>query len=633
MRVTPEQFGAIGDGVTDDATAFRDMGVALRAKPLELNIVECGSGKIYSSSDQGWLSGVLNYRIEGNGCVWTAPIGSNTAINATLTNPFKSYNLSNPDDFKTAEQSHTGCKIETVEAGRQVAVLTSEGLADAQDGFLRLGICLVHSASQQGGGWPPNAALYEWNEVTCIDLASGEVEFAKPLLLVHRSDNIQDYQIEGVEREGWGPARITSFQGEKAGGFYLYPRRAYYRDLTFAPVDAQSYQVPSGLDVRFENVTFDHSGSTWPGTAGGPSIVRRFVFDRCRWLPDADGHHKLLEPDKLVGDFSVLDSELSGMSQMTGVDNLTVKGCDIFAQSIGGAPNRWLIEDSVFRTAGGVMVQQAGAWPSGGGLIRNCHASTSDNAENVVPAILGLQANRIFTVEEIGPNGQMIWNYLGVQSKGPSRWLCPGGAVIFTADGNKAGAVSHVEDNGDGNGAVYARLNHPAAVGDRFYLAAARDFVRDGGGNQVEASKIRYLNRVSGYAWASEPNRTISHIHGIENVKIMRGFSQRHNVFTSIMRGWIDYIEVDVTKDYTGLVSSPENYIAFYGENPIDGVVEIARIGLAAINKTVITNPAPGKFWHNFHITGFTGTNDWPPESEEVYPIVSIRMDVRGLEV
>ena len=649
MKVFPEDFGAVGDGVTDDADAFKAMGAQLRQEPLQPAIIECRTGAVYANSQQNWLSAVLDFEIHGNGATFTTPDGYTFGMNNGVVqqDPFSSWTVANPDDIKRIENKHYGARFLTALPGSTTVSLTADGLARAQDGYLRPGLCMLFSDTKQTGGQPPNPAVWEWNYI--LKIVGEDVTLQYPTKYEYRDDHITVFTTPGVEdpeRTSWGPAKIVSFEGEKDGGTYYYGRKLHYKNLTFLPNGNKGYADIAGLDVRYENCVFDFGATDWALNGSAPSLSRLFVHKNCIWKPNANGVWNVIEIDKLIGKYICADTTAGGISGATGVQTCLLRNSRFVDKSINSSADYTEIDGCVVVSDGGNIANVAAPYTGGGGVVRNTIGVAKGGISRLVPGLPTRQPNREFLVEQVGAGGELLWNYEGPQGKAIAAVLGKGGQLMMTNDGSNFGLVDRVSDLGGGIGAIHAKMQAPANPGDVFHVHHSwRNFV-DGGGNIVYAGQAGIANRVSGTQYFAERNKITEYKYGVEGIRIFNGSTKKSRVWMSTLYGWVDRIEIDVAKDYQGSVSNSGNSLKFYGGRPDQTFVQLGYVDLTVLGKRVfgledcvlLGNDSVDllelqKFWAAFHITGQSGSTDWPDEGLTVLPVVSINARVRGVNL
>lgn len=650
-----DQFGAVGDGVTDDAEAFKAIGVLVRSNPTAFTKIVCGANKIYAFSHQEFLSGCLNVEIEGNGSVWTVPDGVRKSIDQAQgqNNPFRGWDLSDPDQMRWTEDSFTGCRFHTAPPGTSALYLTAQGLADAQNSLLRLGICLIHSGTKQGAGWPPNPAFWEWGEI--IDIDGGMVSLRRPTTYEHREDHIPCSQVAGVDRRGWGPSRIASLEGAFDGttgpATIYYGRRIIYRDLIFRPKGAYTVGSPASLYVRYQNCTFDFDQSTWQPSGTSINLTQRVDYVGCVWTENAEGVGKSLEIDKMMGSALLSGCRLARVTQATGIERLTMTDCDFEEGTPQSAANYTVMDGCRVTTSSGLMISHTPKFAGGGGVVRGCTVTAIGDIWRLTPALPSLDTkNNQFEVEQIGPNGELIWNYAGQQGLAPAALLTTAGQTLIKPDGSNAGTVTRVAVWNEELklGAVYAKMQNPACIRDVFHFHPAWAPFEDYGGNVVRAEQSWLSNRISGTQYWAKPNETTKYQFGMDGVKRYGGKQGGGRAYESSLMGWIKRVEVNVIKGYSGVVSDHTNRLELRGFVENDVGATLGKIDLTTLGRRYfdVANPASNillgsdevsqvdmeRFYQGFHIIAMS-TNSWPDESDAVLPIVAISICVNGLSL
>jgi hypothetical protein len=169
--VTPEQFGAIGNGIADDTNAIQAMTAAGRVAGSLY--VELTGGKTYTCTNPYTFSAIPYLRIEGNGANWMNPRGTSAPIDTFLVNyqtlvlgagPFFA---DGPFPFATA--GPTGVKINTTTVAA-TSITTIDGSP------MPIGRVLIYGLDRQGSdSFPPCANCFEYNEVLTASGATGQL--------------------------------------------------------------------------------------------------------------------------------------------------------------------------------------------------------------------------------------------------------------------------------------------------------------------------------------------------------------------------------------------------------------------------------------------------------------------------
>lgn len=167
--VTPEQFGAIGNGTVDDTNAIQAMTAAGRVAGSLY--VELTHGKTYTCTNPMVFGAIPYLRIEGNGANWMNPRGTSAPINTFLENyqplvlgpgPFFT-----DGPFPFASQQNFGVKINTTTVGA-TSITTIDGSP------MPTGRILIYGLDRQGSDSnPPCANCFEYNEVLTASGATG----------------------------------------------------------------------------------------------------------------------------------------------------------------------------------------------------------------------------------------------------------------------------------------------------------------------------------------------------------------------------------------------------------------------------------------------------------------------------
>ena len=324
----PGDFGARGDGRTDDTDAFSRMHaeiIRLQNEHPDVRIrIELGTpgqGRHYVYRWNRWTWGIRDLVLEGNGS--TIQNLSDSAWNIDQTALRTNRDAFHTQGYHDSEEANAwenydrfGHDIATAPAGASFVELVDPKDATA---FEVGKLALVASFDQQGGGYPPNPRYYDWVRVTGID--GGRITFdGQPLKYEHRSDlpYRRDFKEPALPaRELIDNAVIVPAEREVP-----WTERLVIRNLTTAPnpnvtgiaMEAVgTLQIDSASTVVLDNVT-----TNWLVIAMTQHVLIRHS-------------HVIGELDKINGTIRFEDSTLS-FSEATGVERIEVVNSTVMGQ-------------------------------------------------------------------------------------------------------------------------------------------------------------------------------------------------------------------------------------------------------------------------------------------------------------
>jgi hypothetical protein len=254
--VTPENFGAVGNGVTDDSAAFTKFQTWAKALPLGARVtLNCTAGKTYTYALPYWPFGITNLIVNGNGCkflctatnsndqacLWTCP-------GPQLGTPGLTYQ---PVLFKLINSTAVGnSSVTTINPADASAFTIGETI-------------MVASYDMIFSGQPPCFKFFEYPIVTSVNPTTGVIGLDRPLKYNH----------------------LATFP--------------YLSTLTYWSGMASIYKVeqaaPWNIQHVYNDVAFAHSTLA---SANVYCTGRSVTFNRCssyQWLPTAVGHLLLNE--------------------------------------------------------------------------------------------------------------------------------------------------------------------------------------------------------------------------------------------------------------------------------------------------------------------------------------------------
>jgi len=309
--VTPESYGAIGNGIADDTAAFTAMGNAGRAVGSLYCILT--SGKTYTCSNPFVLAGIKVLIVEGNGAQWmnnrATPITGFT-VNYTslcLGNPFWN-NGANPGN---AQVPTYGTKINTVNSASSTVTATT--------GNCPTGTVLLYGSDRlYSPGFPPCPAIFEYNTVVSAVGSIGTLECPTSYHY-----DAQWPEVSDGSGGSYGTARIlscnnntipwTSYVHLKNINFIMNP--AFVGLLTSGTNGA--VQPSGGDNIIIENCSMSTTD---------PTMARNVTYLNCDFY--ASDNNQGVQPDKIIENLIFKECRFPGiLSGAIGVKNMIIEDC------------------------------------------------------------------------------------------------------------------------------------------------------------------------------------------------------------------------------------------------------------------------------------------------------------------
>lgn len=283
-------FGAIGDGVNDDTSAFDAFNTwALTFPENSLITLELGQGKHYMVSNPWWPSNIKNLVVNGNGC--SIQNNSTVNVNKSLLNPAFGFSKTGPNSFFTPVDSYF---INTVVAGSSSVTTTTASNA----GNLSVGemVCVGSFNQQFSGGQPPNLKYFEYLTVKSVNSSTGVITFNENLIYTHQSD--LPY-VSATSGNVIGPAQVYKIeQGSLFNINHEYNNINFIRNIVNS-----SNATAEAVYCIGNNIVFNSCSAKWflPTQAGTATL------NDCVELVAEGGGSGLLggELDKLVVNYNL----------------------------------------------------------------------------------------------------------------------------------------------------------------------------------------------------------------------------------------------------------------------------------------------------------------------------------------
>lgn len=301
-HVTPEQFGAMGDGVSDDTSAFEKFNDYAKVKDGLVRLV-CTQGSTYNYTNPYWVCDIANLEIYGNGC---------TFVNTTYIGPDNTHIVHSTGFSKNKLGGYYSCVDSALVATTTPGSYQAQCVVAPDAGTFTSGeIVCLGSEDTYFSSQPPSLRNFEFLEVESVNVTTGVVVFTTPISMSHRSD--APYVSYSNNPPG---GRAALYKIEQASKWGI---RHFVRDCTFTLRDlsltggAES-NVMSGKYVRYLNVVSDRFL---------PTVAGNVVIDACLCKSG-------VELDKSIGSVEITSSTIEGsLGGGSGVAKLHVTDCDL----------------------------------------------------------------------------------------------------------------------------------------------------------------------------------------------------------------------------------------------------------------------------------------------------------------
>lgn len=309
MIIRPECFGAVGDGVSDDAPALLAMRDFMLLNNERRYVVELKPGAQYDYSNNRWLRNVNYVHVKGNGARLrcTKPSGSDRDKSTLLmANLFEDYgDIDYPGD-PTAVISGYLIK-NAVQAEAEFTLLDSVNIQFFEPGKW---VCL-HGFVQQFQGLPPNLRYFDYKQIKDVDETTGIVALESAL------EN--DYFDASAPTPWYDYADFAYTVGlpraiplKRAQSNVTKELRLSDLEFLANPNDG-SFTNLAALDLYMDHVKT-------PGSFA-PSTCRRIVARSCHFTDS-------VEIDKVISYAKFDDCKISGeIAAATGAMNVDIKNC------------------------------------------------------------------------------------------------------------------------------------------------------------------------------------------------------------------------------------------------------------------------------------------------------------------
>lgn len=345
-----KDFGARGDGVTDDTAAFAACGRYLRTLPIDLTISILFPAGHYKYREGWHFSGLPRVRFVGAGATLEAPgfIANRPNGFFELQSPFHVADNPETQISRSDQTFHGGYGIATVAAGSlDIQLKDKASSARFSPGKT---VFLYGYDIHRSGGFPPSALFFEWNVVKVVDSNTGTVTLLYPTKHAYRDSW---YQYDATSA---GPARIIDWEARRAP-----------------------------LDIEIGGFRFvSKAGSNLAYSDNRGNLT---VFGKTVWLHDVDATPCRLDPSQcermIVERVSFNDSEFDKLGE-----NVLFR--DVVCQDVTAGTG--IINTTLER----VSVRKSLFWYGGSLTARNCHFPLPYAAYGYRPCEIVLENNSFF---------------------------------------------------------------------------------------------------------------------------------------------------------------------------------------------------------------------------------------------
>ena len=301
-------FGAVGDGVTDNSEAFKKFGHAARTlstagKAVRLNIPP-GQYQYNAKSCFGFLFDIRELHVVGYGAAVQNTYDTSIA-NSNYEFPWPHIHSYLGGDYVL---NNEGCLLaQTAVGDKFVQLKNSNELAAAPAGSY----VLIASLNIQYMGYPHNCDRFDYARVIDVDIAKGTLTLDRSLKYAHRQEFAELYDHTYCSGPHVGRARIWNLNK-----YELHDVEHTLEGLTVLPILHKKHDYHDIFHAAGHRQVF--TNCTIPGY--GVSNIEQFEMRGCR----INGHGEI---DKLVGDIVIDNCEFRGglNFQSSSVDRVSIK--------------------------------------------------------------------------------------------------------------------------------------------------------------------------------------------------------------------------------------------------------------------------------------------------------------------
>jgi hypothetical protein len=501
--VSSKDFGLIGDGVTDNTTAFANLTAYLVAH--DGSILSFAPGTYVYTSPR-WLEGIKNITVFGNGAKFK---NTTAGVGATSTALFLDGGIVGNFSFVAAPEY----PIATQAPNQfQVVTVTPSNASNFQvgDWVLYGGYSQIDAAT---GGLPQSLRYFEYNKVTAVNASTGTISLRVPTRNPYNANwnNQVNVSFPGFY---FGTPFVIDLNRPTGATAFNIAEDVVLNDMIFLanpnnPSDVGGYgtvYIESGLNVKINDMT---SGYTAIGLDQSVSIDNSYIVE--------------LEFDKEVDIVDINHSYLGNAFQATAINNLSIRNSTIQIgnPALGsplnlGARNIILDHNNIFSNGQASSGAIVGISAGGINQVAVENASVTNNVFNQLPGLnlplIGAGWTFNFTVVT-GSSTQITAAFVPATMGG-----LDAGSIV-TGPGGKTGTVTDIFNNGT-NITILGVFPQTPSPGDVYTFNTIRNLTVYGNGafnrsNQQSIifptfTGVDFLNQGSGYGFGQT---TFSNLH------------------------------------------------------------------------------------------------------------------------
>lgn len=539
-------FGAVGNGVADDATAFDDFRIwAVANQGGEQIQLTWRNGATYLIVGAGTLDEF------GRGLVWAQGVKDLVVLGqgATITTNDNPSRIIYFGGIGIAPDSDPviSARVNSVLKGAFSVTLKNAGLASlwsAGDWALITGFDMQGSPS-----YPPNPHFFEFVQVAGV--SGSTVTFTAPLRHAYKDTWPLYFAGDSSGEDCGGPATLYKLHPSWNAQFT-------YRGPTIDQTQFQTYAM--GRSVTYDGVTFTGLFGAVPTQDGVWRIV------------DCDLSTCLVEADKIVETVDVDNSQIDTLQfQSSSIDLLQIRNGSVI-DDLQGTPKRAVFNDSIFGnctlgTSQYGRADSAAAYNCVFSTLRGVGYGESDGGAGVNNAYsIG---SGVITVPS---------------SKWPVRWAVPGTNCFWgnTSEWGRSFRVLNVTQDASN---VYAQTDWiggfpaaPVEPGNKLYIHVHPCPLWSGTGNTGCADAVDLSQ-------SGAQNRPL-----YEYTRRTYDGSVQNPALVTI-RGDVVSIKVNVTTPYTGVLGTYkiQLYSKYVDSSNVAGEYSFRSVNLKIAGERVIT--------------------------------------------
>lgn len=572
QSISAVDFGVVGDGVTDNATALTTMRNYMVANPTVAFTVHFPPG-FYKYSYNGWTKGIVDLTIDGYGATFqctTAAVFSNEGIPLTSILWFYTSNQ-NSSTNPLSSSFNSGYKINTVSAGS--TTITLQTLATVSN-YAVGDTILVHGFDQQFGGFPPNLRYFEYRKITAINTSTGAITLDTKLKNSYDSQwwDAVDYS-DGTPYsygEGYvGKARALPIKN----AYTNITKRMVIKGVTFV----DNPNTPSVVGFNYFNIGGVLNLSMIDCNLDGLNAFNATMHDTCRLI--GGSYNCDFELDKICDLFQARDCSMSsvnadtfrGLSSAAGVNTVDIQDCVIENRIINLSPRNLVIsnneinncKDSVTGDGFSVIGSYFNIYPY--------HSATVEN--NKIRTGLTYLGTTLFNSQSsslvITPSVSGFGSNFAITANAAAKTLLVDldiGQVLTRDDGLYSGTVTSITYNG-----VYILVNGTWAVDP----STSNSWLF----NRFRNQSINNNVVIAGHKFAAPAAYPFTDGNNQNQTQIIRLNSSNNSVATFNSHCLIHRVYCYVSKAYTGTTVDKTLYVRNTNGSPQVMSIDLTTTG------------------------------------------------------